>query len=269
MNKQVMMKQDQIEDKSAGPPPADKTPPPNPEGNPPPLAPSEKTGDFDEFGYEKPKAEENKEAPKDPKEKKAEDKKPEGSTGYDLIPPEAPKETPEKKDPPVVPDPEKKVEEELKIDTKGLDDKDVAKIKAFAKENKLTQEQAQKFVDLKKSEVQDFETARNAFEVEEKARGVEIKRGWHQELKADPDFGGEKFEKSLLQVEKVLNEFLPGTKKVLTETKTMLSPTIMKDLAKLADKLYTPERFVQGEAGSPPPEKVEESTQNDPLAFYQ
>lgn len=93
----------------------------------------------------------------------------------------------------------------------------------------------------KMKEMADARQAENAKKVKEQ------RAGWVKELKEDPDFGGESFGSNVKKVDRVLNDFLPNVKKKLTESKGMLPPYIMRDLAKLSKNLYGTEGFVKGE----------------------
>lgn len=263
MFKQIMMLLDKAaDDKGAagGTGSASETPPATPPADAAGVTAPQATGDErDAFGYkiikadEPPKEGEKTGKEKDPpapppKEEKLEDIK-DPASGYGVKPPEIPKED----DPPAGDPPEPPKDAE--IDVKGLADAEVAKVKEFAKANGLSKEQAQKFADLKKSEALVASQAQAAAQKKNQIEVAKLKASWHEELKSDKDFGGEagvNFDKSLLKVEKVLKDFLPGTKKQLTEGGITLHPTVMKDLAKLADKLYGSEKFEQGSAGQAP-----------------
>jgi hypothetical protein len=130
-----------------------------------------------------------------------------------------------------------------------------AAIKEFAKANKLSKEQAEAFLNLKKSEIAAVKAADVAYEAHVKQKAAELKASWHKELKSDKTFGGEKFAQNLHNVDKVLTDFLGETKKQLTDSKSMLPPYVMRDLAKLADHLYKGTNLVQGEATAGADEK--------------
>jgi hypothetical protein len=258
-------------DGSSAPP--SETPPATPPGETPPAANEETGPKFDDYGYEIPsdkKAGNEGKATgeKAPVEEKLEDLK-DPATGYGAKPIEEPKEEKKPDDPPATPDPNKPADPPpVEIDVKGLDEKEAAKIKDFAKENKLTPEVAQKLADMKKSEIQSTTTAQVAAQKQFELNTARQRASWDKELRNDPTFGGDKFHKNTVKVEKVLSEFMPATKKVLTEGKIMLNPNVMRDLAKLADVLYNPDKFVMGEAGTVLDKKVEDDKPSDPLDFY-
>lgn len=218
----------------------------------------------DDFGYpiEKPvEGTPNPQATKTPAkepEQKTDDSK--TSTGYEediVIPAEVP---------PVVP-PEKpaSVQEKLgfELEFGDMDKPTAEKVADFAKANGLTKEAAQAFVNLKNSESASLKADQLARQTAFEKEVVKLKSDWQKELKADADFGGEKYPQSVKNVDKVLTDFLPNTKKALTEGNRMLPPMVMKDLAKLHATLYAPEKIVQGD----PPGKADESS-DDPLDFY-
>ena len=136
----------------------------------------------------------------------------------------------------------------------------------FAKANALPKEAAQALVNLRKSEF-DANLAQAEEAKKAQARAIEkVKASWDKELRTDATFGGDKFAHNVAQVEKVLADFMPSTKKTLTERGSMLPPYVMRDLAKLAEKLYAAEKLVQGEAAVG--EAVVEDKQDDHLSFY-
>ena len=228
--------------------------------------------DFDELGYAKSKNDqEQKSEPKKDKSKE-DDKKQEDSTGYEA-------EIPAKKEEDTTgytddDDGEKdggdnkeseQEESELELDTKDLLPDEVKAIKEFAKKHKLTKEAAQAMADSKKAEIQAIKAAMKKQEREKQEAVNETKRAWRKELMEDSTFGGENFDKNIHKANKVVGEFLPNTKKMLTERRTMLPPYVMRDLVKLADHLYGTEGLVNGE---PTVSKKKEEESDNPLDFY-
>lgn len=204
----------------------------------------------DDFGYEVPPtdtpAPTETVTPPAPTETPKEDDKPvdEPATGYgDKTPPaEAPKDEP--KDEPAD-DPTKVIAETLKELGDGYDKEKIIK---FAVENKLTKEQVEAYVKLTKEETASFN--------QKQAEALKVQReSWVNELKTDTTFGGEHFDKNVDKVEKLLAKYMPETKKVLTERKGMLPPSLMKDLLKIANALNPVTTFVQGDANEPQEEK--------------
>ena len=240
---------EQLSDASAGGAPA-KAPP----------APSDKV-ETDDFGYQ---VEAKAEAPKveeKPAAKPEEEKPIAAATGYDSEP--KVEEKPEEKS-------EQKVEEKpeeknaLDIKVEGLPDKELAKIKEFAKEHKVPKEIAEAYAKLRKSELEAFDKAQKEAAAESERQIQATRKNWYTELKEDPKFGGENFARNTKQVEKVMEEFMPNTKKVLTERKGMLPPYFMRDLAAIADQMYSTEKLKTGDASVPPKDNEED----DALAFY-
>lgn len=250
------LKYNEAGEKDAGAPPAsDKDKPQD-------STPPKEDGDsFDEFGYKKT-PEDKKEGEKNekPPEKPTEEKKIDPATGYGEKPPEAPPSEPPKKDEP-------KVELEYELDLKDLPEGEDIKVKEFAKENKLSKEAAQAFANFRKLQEKSFKDAALQFKQDQEKATKEIKSKWDKELREDKTFGGDKFAHSVMQVEKVLEQFMPETKKVLTERKSMLPPYVMRDLSKLADHLFQQhEKLVTGE----PPRKTEAPVEDEyeHLKFY-
>ncbi len=259
-NFMLMPKLEKIEDgKGGGGAPEPKAPPAEKPAEGDPAAQGE--GDkFDELGYEKVAPEEGNKEP-EKVEPKAEPQKVETpATGYGEEPPKV-------EEPPA---PAPAAKEEVKLDyevkTEGLSEDQVAKLKTYAKKHGLSKEAAQDLIDDRRAEVKTNAEAMVVAEKEYKAEVARKRAEWYNELKVDPNFGGEKFGHNVLQVEKVVQEFMPNTKKILTERKTMLPPYVMRDLVGLANRLYSTEKLVQGEAVIPNKEGDKEV--DDSLAFY-
>lgn len=251
-------------------PPKQETPPNDP--------PPEEDGDqLDDLGYTIPKEEKSKEAP--PEEKKPDDK---NKSGYGDEPPKDGEEgkvsgygdepPPPKDEPPPEekkPDDKKPDEEgEFKIEDKGdLLDAEVKSLTDFINKHKVSKELAQALVEAKKNEVAELQAASEKAEDDRKKAVQRQRAEWHQELKDDPTFGGENFKFNVMKSEKVIEDFMPNLKKVLTEGDVMLPPYVMRDLAKLADTLYSTENLKKGDPpGAGKAEEKEDA--NDPLAFY-
>ena len=137
---------------------------------------------------------------------------------------------------------------ETAVSTLG-DGYDKKKITEFALKNKLTKEQVDAYVSQIKAD--------EAIETKAREERVKAQRAeWTQELFKDPEFGGENFDKSIHEVETLVGNLFPNTKKVLTEKKGMLPPYFMKDLLAVAKALKPTNQFVGGE----PPAPAEETT---------
>ena len=145
----------------------------------------------------------------------------------------------------------------LELDLKGLEEASVADIKEFTQAHGLTKEQAQALVDKRKAD----EDAKLAANETYKAEEAKVFQKWETELKSDPDFGGDNFAHSVHNVNKLIREELPGIKNLLTTSGKRLPPSIMKDLNKVARKLYGETELVQGD-------KVSTKDAWNPLDFY-
>lgn len=180
-------------------------------------------------------------------------------TGYSE---EAPKDEPVV--PPVVPPPV--IDLGYELDTKDLDPNITLKVKEFAKANGLTKEAAQAFLNLRKTEADEMKAEEIKRGEETKNQISTIRKSWDQELRNHSEFGGEKFAANLKMVEKILSDFMPETKKTLTERGGMLPPYVMRDFAKLGKHLFSGDSFVQGDIsnGGDEPQKKE----TNPLDFY-
>lgn len=221
---------------------------------------------LDDFGYEIPKEEgdkkpEGKEGKKPEVQKEEPTKVENPATGYGDEP--AKVEDKKEEEPPAK---EEEIDLGYEVKVEGLPKDEVKGLKEFFKKNEVPEKVAQAFIEKRKSEIAQQEKAKADQEKAYEAERQKIRSDWHKELKSDPTFGGEKFGHNVLRAEKVIEEFMPNTKKRLTETKAMLPPYVMRDLVKLADQLYSTEKLVQGDPSAPDVEN--EKGDDDPLAFY-
>lgn len=241
-------------------PPAEATPPAETPGaetdhnfgyepTPPADTPAKKEG-------EAPKAGDT--PPETPVTKISEVKDP--GTGY--------REEPPKVDatPPVVPPVTPPAEpDEFDKALSDIPKADAAEIKAFATENKIPVEVAKKWGEKVKANVAAVQAQRANMERQAEQEKITQRKSWHDELKADPKFGGEKFQTNIVRAERVLADFGPDLKKQLTEGKGMLPPNVMRMLASLADKLYATDKLNPGE----PPVAAAPEEKGDPIKdFY-
>lgn len=261
--KQLMNKKD--DEGGGGGPPKDVPPPKDPPIVPP--EPPKEEVETDELGYAKKPPEEKKEGAKDKpadKSKEAPPEKPEKVenpvSGYDKEPEEVKDEVPPPKPPPAEPP------GELDKKLEGLHKGFAEAVKKQIGDLGLEGEKLDKFIAFKKQEHADAQAWGESQQRAQKIADQKQKAAWHKELKADPVFGGEKFLVNVDRAEKVLDEHLPELKKELTEHKQMLRPSVMRGLARLADKLYPEEKMVQGDP--PIVEKEDEEKSDDPLDFY-
>lgn len=151
-------------------------------------------------------------------------------------------------------------------DTDGLLPEEVTSLQNFVKDNKIDEKLAQALVENKKAEVKQYEDSVNDAKAQAQEKKVTRRKEWKEELKSDPDFGGEKFLHNAKRVDKVIDDYMPNLKKVLTDGDIMLPPYVMKDLAKMADHFYSTEKLTQGDPFTPNQSK--EDKENDPLDFY-
>lgn len=219
---------------------------PKPEDTPPAGEPK-----VDDFGYSQPPEEVLPKVEEVPPEEKKDEIIKDKSTGYG----EEPKPGDENKDDPKEPkkdegDPEKDAEKELEEFLGNVGDNyDKEKLTQFAKENGLNKTQIEAYVNMTNAEM---EEARKAQEENIKTQ----RNKWYIELKEDSKFGGENFDKNVDRVERLLKDFMPETKKHLTERGTMLPPSTMRDLLSISLALNPTKEFEQGEQ---PPEVKSES----------
>ena len=136
-----------------------------------------------------------------------------------------------------------KVPEGMKIDQ----GEDSSFVKA-AKEAQLSQEQAQKFIDLGIKNIQDHtQTMRDAHDAQVKQ--------WTQDIKSDPEFGGDNFNETVTRANRVLaNETLAkvGMKDVLADlqmTGRANHPAYIKMFAAI-DKMIGDDKLVDGKPGA-------------------
>jgi len=216
--------------------------------------------EFDENGYEKAKVETSSEqddngAGKDTSEPdvdtKEDDKVQKPATGYGDDPEEDDDKSKKSEDDKTKTDDEKK--DDSKEEQKDLNEEEVKSalgelpdgydkdsISKFALDNKLTKEQIEAYVEYSKNETEELKKSQ--------AAQVKAQRdSWKKELTTDTEFGGENFDKNVDRVEKVLEKFMPDTKKVLTERGTMLPPYIMRDLLKVSKALNPTTKLVNGD----------------------
>ncbi len=237
---------------------------PNPPATPSPSDAPKGQEDLDDLGYEKvaevkTEVKAGEETPKAPEVPKIDDKPIVPGTGYG-------KEAPKVDDLPPVVEPTKAEPDALDKALEGIPKEEIGKIKDFATKNKITVEQAKAFAELRKTEIKEAVAFGEKQKKDFENAKLRERAAWHKELKDDPTFGGEKFDKSLATVEKVMEEFLPQTKKMLTEGNGILPPYLMRDLSKLGEHLYATQKLVQGDAPTITPEKKDV---DDALAFYE
>jgi hypothetical protein len=130
-------------------------------------------------------------------------------------------------------------------DEKGVEvETEVAKeiadpIAAFAKENKLTQEQAQKMLD---HELKSLEQATADYQ---KMSDDQVKT-WREEAKKDPVLGAGNFEENLGTAKKALDTFFPGLAKNVNDHMFLDHPMILRGLFDIGKKLSADGTIVTG-----------------------
>lgn len=234
------------------------------------TTPVEPAGDqYDQYGYKVVKAQEGvddkegKPEPKPESEKPPEEKIETPGTGYDAEkPPEEPKPVEEKPDE----KPDDKAVLGFELNFEGLPDEEKTKIIELAKGAKDPKELLDRYIAFRKTEIVEQAKLNAQAEETHKQNVTKVRSTWHKELKEDPNFGGDKFASNIHRAEKVLNDVMPETKKELTKRGSMLPPYVMRDLAKLADRLYSTPKLMQGDPPSPIADKEKEEI--DPLDFY-
>jgi hypothetical protein len=258
-----------FEEKKEGEAPNAAPPKSEGESNPPAGDPpaKEEGNTHDEFGYEKVSEGDPKEKRPEKKEEPAEEseKVEDPATGYGDEP-KVDEEEPPKPDEKKADDKPPEPDEIDKAIGDGLAKEESAAIKEFATKHKMTPDQVKAYADLRREEYKAAEEHAKNQEKEAKLASQRVRASWHKELKEDKDFGGANFNRSISKAEKVLAEFMPSTKKILTESKGMLPPYVMRDLAKLAEHLYKTEKLVTGDPKVE--EKAESKDSNSHLGFY-
>lgn len=122
-------------------------------------------------------------------------------------------------------------EVELKLELKdGVSEADLSEVLEFAKENKLSQEAAQKIIDSRSSLYSKFEQAhaqslKNAIE------------SWKTEVKNDPEIGGDNFTKSIELANLTISHYDKEFKDVLDRTGLGNHPKVLRLLARIGKDL--------------------------------
>lgn len=216
----------------------------------------EKPSEFDELGYKIiPKVE----TPKDPAVVPPVEKKLEDKTGYEKEP------VVEVVVPPVVAPVVPPVLDDIDKALVGLPKQDADDIKAFAVENNLTPEVAQKWAAKVKANIELQKVHASNMEKQVEQQKQQTRALWYKDLKDSQDFGGADFDKNVLKANKVLTEFMPQTEKALTQAKSVLPPYVMRDLAKMADHLYATDKLTVGDPIVP---TQDEKVKDDALEYY-
>src|SRR5690606_16627620 len=111
---------------------------------------------------------------------------------------------------------------------------------SFAKENGLTQEQAQRL--LERESAARASVATEATEALKRQAQV-----WAEEIAADSDIGGEKLEESKELAKRALDKYLPNVAKALAGTAFENFPALIRDAVNLG-RLMQNDKLVQAGA---------------------
>lgn len=149
----------------------------------------------------------------------------------------------------VVADPKDEIGYEL--DLKDLLKGESEKLTEFIKSNKVPKEIADAYVKLRKQEIAEYNSQVTEFQKNQERQKQVQRVAWDKELREDPTFGGEKFERNVKRAQKVYSDFMPETKKALTGKQNVLPPYLMRDLAKLGDTLFKSISPVEGNKPNP------------------
>jgi len=138
----------------------------------------------------------------------------------------------------------------VEADLKDFSDADKQLLTQHFEKYKLPKEAQLALVDIRKSELVAQQQAQAQYQKQVEAETNRIKTEWFNELKNDKDFGGANFDANTKMVNKFIADFMPNTKKMLTEKGGMLPPNTMRDFHAVAKKLYETEGFVQGDGSA-------------------
>ena len=223
------------------PPPTPNAPPPQAQGTP----------QFDAFGYAVPAAPPTPPAPNQTPQgtqPPPTPPQPDLNTGYNAFP--LPSNVAGYVDPatipppPTPPPPAAPPAVEL-VDMKDLSDTDKKLWGDYFTEHKLPKEAQTKLIEIEKNRVLANQQAEATRQKQIEAETTRLKSQWFNELKTDKEFGAA-FDVNVKMVNRLISDFMPNTKKMLTEKGGMLPPNTMRDFYALAKKLYETESFVQG-----------------------
>jgi hypothetical protein len=125
-----------------------------------------------------------------------------------------------------------------------VDDDSLKSASTLFADSGLSQEQAQKFIDLAVSrEKAQAESGLRAF--------VDLQNKWVSEIKADPDIGGERLQATIASATRAIDRLaIPGLREALDLTGAGNNPAIVKAFARIG-QLIAEDRFRPGN-GAPP-----------------
>lgn len=125
-----------------------------------------------------------------------------------------------------------------------LGDQALESITAYAKAHGLSQEAASQALDLANTQVDSFVEARQA------EWQKQVHETWPEELRSDPDFGGEHFEANADKARQVLEKFgPPGFKDQLNESGFGNNPSLLKWALNVAKAMGEDELVTERKGG--------------------
>jgi len=154
---------------------------------------------------------------------------------------EDPKPTEEAKPTEEKPDevkPTEEIEYKLEKTSEHLTDDDVSALKELAKETKLTNEQAQKFLSMKEKTIETF--AQRQLE-----QFKETTKKWVEDVKSDKELGGQNLSQTLQFARRAIDEIAsPALKKILDDTGYGNHPELVRAFARLGKRISS-DKMVQ------------------------
>lgn len=121
----------------------------------------------------------------------------------------------------------------------SVDDDSLKAASALFADSGLSQEQAQKFIDLAVSREQ--VAARKGVQA-----FVDLQTKWVSEIKADPDIGGDKFQATIASAARAIDRLaIPGLREALDLTGAGNNPAVVKAFARIG-QMISEDRFRPG-----------------------
>lgn len=146
-------------------------------------------------------------------------------------------------------------EVELKLELKdGVSEQDISEVLEFAKENKLSQEAAQKIIDSRSALHSKLEQAH----AQALSNAIE---SWKTEVKNDPEIGGDNFDKSIELANLTISHYDKEFKTVLDKTGLGNHPKVLRLLARIGKDLQNDSMVRSKNHGAP-------ESRNDYDLFY-
>lgn len=132
---------------------------------------------------------------------------------------------------------------DIKIDLRGLSEDQTKDLIDFAKENKLTNEQAQAILDRRKTQLDEYNKQTSDFEALKKATHA----GWVTELQTE---WGKDFDTNVKTVNDTLSAHFPETARILANSGSKMNPKQMKEFLSLAQILKDEGQHNSGDASA-------------------